>query len=216
MFSISSTRHGRHGEADVDVPAGGDPHSCQHLPLVHGEGRGPPHPEAAGAAADRRERDLLHQDPEVLRDPEIESSGTTICAAISTAAALFPCMPTRRRSSSHRERTSLRRCWRSCKRRRSSFFWSTSSLMRGICGAAPEIWTDKAAQGVDVRVLYDGMLEISTLPWDYPRRLEKLGIRCKAFAPIQPSSPPTITTGITGNPGHRRQGGLHRRRKSGG
>ena len=30
------------------------------------------------------------------------------------------------------------------------------------------------------------MLEISTLPWDYPRRLEKLGIRCKAFAPIQP------------------------------
>ena len=41
-------------------------------------------------------------------------------------------------------------------------------------------------EGVDVRVLYDGMLEISTLPWDYPRRLEKLGIRCKAFAPIQP------------------------------
>lgn len=81
-------------------------------------------------------RDLLHQDPEVLRDPEIESSAPTICAAISTAAALFPCMPTRRRSSSHRERTSLRRCWRSCKRRRSSFFWSTSSLMRGICGAA--------------------------------------------------------------------------------
>mgnify|MGYP000688935396 CR=1 FL=1 len=66
-------------------------------------------------------RDLLHQDPEVLRDPEIESSGTTTCAAISTAAALFPCMPTRRRSSSRRGRISLRRCWRSCKRRRSSF-----------------------------------------------------------------------------------------------
>ena len=49
-----------------------------------------------------------------------------------------------------------------------------------------EVLTRKAAQGVDVRVLYDGMLEISTLPWDYPRRLEKLGIRCKAFAPIQP------------------------------
>ena len=60
----------------------------------------------------------------------------TTCAAISTAAALFPCMPTRRRSSSRRGRTSLRRCWRSCKRRRSSFFWSTSSLTRGICGAA--------------------------------------------------------------------------------
>ena len=53
-------------------------------------------------------------------------------------------------------------------------------------GSILKILADKAAQGVDVRVLYDGMLEISTLPWDYPRRLEKLGIRCKAFAPIQP------------------------------
>ena len=53
-------------------------------------------------------------------------------------------------------------------------------------GRILEILARKAAQGVDVRVLYDGMLEISTLPWDYPRRLEKLGIRCKAFAPIQP------------------------------
>lgn len=65
-------------------------------------------------------------------------------------------------------------------------------------GSILKILADKAAQGVDVRVLYDGMLEISTLPWDYPRRLEKLGIRCKAFAPSSPSSPPTITTGITG------------------
>lgn len=81
-------------------------------------------------------RDLLHQDPEVLRTRRSNPPAPTICAAISTAAALFPCMPTRRRSSSHRERTSLRRCWRSCKRRRSSFFWSTSSLTRGICGAA--------------------------------------------------------------------------------
>ena len=39
----------------MDVPAGGDPHSRQYFPLVHGEGRGPPHPEADGAAADRRE-----------------------------------------------------------------------------------------------------------------------------------------------------------------
>lgn len=53
-------------------------------------------------------------------------------------------------------------------------------------GRVLEVLVRKAAQGVDVRVLYDGMLEISTLPWDYPRRLEKLGIRCKAFAPIQP------------------------------
>ena len=33
-------------------------------------------------------------------------------AAISTAAGPSLCMPARRRSSSRRERTSLRRCWR--------------------------------------------------------------------------------------------------------
>ena len=81
-------------------------------------------------------RDLLHQDPEVLRDPEIESSGTDDLCRYLNRSGSFPCMPTRRRGSSRRERTSLRRCWRSCKRRRSSSFWSTSSSMRGICGAA--------------------------------------------------------------------------------
>ena len=49
-----------------------------------------------------------------------------------------------------------------------------------------EILARKAAQGVDVRVMYDGTCEFSTLPRDYPRRLEALGIRCKVFAPVTP------------------------------
>lgn len=44
----------------------------------------------------------------------------------------------------------------------------------------------KAAQGVEVRVMYDGMCEMSTLTHDYPRRMAELGIKCKAFAPILP------------------------------
>ncbi len=44
----------------------------------------------------------------------------------------------------------------------------------------------KAEQGVDIRVMYDGMCEMSTLSHDYPRRLAALGIKCKAFAPILP------------------------------
>lgn len=47
-------------------------------------------------------RDLLHQDPEVLRDPEIESSGTDDLCRYLNRSGSFPCMPTRRRSSSHR------------------------------------------------------------------------------------------------------------------
>ena len=53
-------------------------------------------------------------------------------------------------------------------------------------GRILEILARKAAQGVDVRVMYDGTCEFSTLPRDYPRRLEALGIRCKAFSPLTP------------------------------
>ena len=49
-----------------------------------------------------------------------------------------------------------------------------------------DILTRKAAQGVDVRVMYDGTCEFSTLPRNYPRLLEKLNIQCKVFSPVQP------------------------------
>ena len=45
---------------------------------------------------------------------------------------------------------------------------------------------DKAAQGVEVRVMYDGMCEMSTLTHDYPKRMANLGIKCRGFAPITP------------------------------
>ncbi|MBR3244809.1 MAG: PLDc N-terminal domain-containing protein, partial [Parasporobacterium sp.] len=53
-------------------------------------------------------------------------------------------------------------------------------------GKILEILVRKAAEGVDVRVMYDGMCEMSTLPVDYWKLLEKKGIRSKPFAPIIP------------------------------
>ena len=53
-------------------------------------------------------------------------------------------------------------------------------------GRVLEILAEKAKAGVDVRVMYDGTCEFSTLPHDYPRRLQALGIRCKMFAPMTP------------------------------
>lgn len=44
----------------------------------------------------------------------------------------------------------------------------------------------KARAGVEVRVLYDGTCAITTLPSNYPKQLEQLGIRCKVFAPLRP------------------------------
>ena len=53
-------------------------------------------------------------------------------------------------------------------------------------GEILEVLSRKAAEGVDVRVLYDGSNEFFTLPRSYPKSLERLGIRCKVFAPLRP------------------------------
>lgn len=47
------------------------------------------------------------------------------------------------------------------------------------------ILVEKAKQGVDMRVMYDGTCAISQLPYNYPQRLEKLGIKCKMFSPLR-------------------------------
>ena len=53
-------------------------------------------------------------------------------------------------------------------------------------GKILEILAKKAAEGVDVRIMYDGTCEFALLPRDYPKRLKKLGIKCKVFSPVTP------------------------------
>ena len=53
-------------------------------------------------------------------------------------------------------------------------------------GKILEILLRKAGEGVDVRVMYDGMCEMSTLPVDYWKLLEQRGIHAKPFSPIKP------------------------------
>jgi len=73
------------------------------------------------------------------------------------------------------------------KRARHFIFLEYFILGEGIMwGTVLGILKEKAAQGVDVRVMYDGMCEMSSLSFDYPERIQKLGIRCKDFAPIRP------------------------------
>ena len=53
-------------------------------------------------------------------------------------------------------------------------------------GRILDILIRKANEGVDVRVMYDGMCEISTLPAAYWKLLNAEGIKAKAFSPIRP------------------------------
>jgi cardiolipin synthase len=49
-----------------------------------------------------------------------------------------------------------------------------------------EILARKAAQGVDVRVMYDDVGCVSTLPFHYYKKLQSMGIRAIAFNPFVP------------------------------
>ncbi len=51
-------------------------------------------------------------------------------------------------------------------------------------GRVLDVLARKAARGVDVRVMYDGMFVYYNLPHDYPKRLERLGIKTRVFSPI--------------------------------
>ena len=50
-----------------------------------------------------------------------------------------------------------------------------------------KVLEEKVKEGVEVRVMYDGMCCLMLLPYHYPRVLEKRGIRCKMFSPIKPT-----------------------------
>lgn len=57
----------------------------------------------------------------------------------------------------------------------------------------------KASQGVEVRFMYDGMCSISMLPYNYPKKLRKYGIKCKMFSPLKP-----VLTTTQNNRDHRK------------
>lgn len=53
-------------------------------------------------------------------------------------------------------------------------------------GKVLEILAQKAKAGLDVRVMYDGTNEFTTLPHSYQKQLRELGIQCKVFSPVIP------------------------------
>lgn len=53
-------------------------------------------------------------------------------------------------------------------------------------GNVLDILARKVKEGVEVRLLYDGNCEFSTLPRSYPQMLRNLGIDCRVFSPVTP------------------------------
>ena len=132
-------------------------------------------------------RDLLKQDEETFAKEELKRSGTDdLCRYLNrsgcfpiyehTSVKYFP-------SGEEKFEAMLEELQKAEKFIYLEYFIIAEGLM---WGSILKILKEKAAQGVDVRVMYDGMCEISTLTSDYADKLEELGIRCKPFSRLTP------------------------------
>ena len=132
-------------------------------------------------------KDMLPLHSEVLADEELASSGTdSLCRFINRTG----CFPIYRNSDVTYfpiDENKFEALLAELEKAERFIFLEYFIIDEGyMWGKVLDILARKASQGVDVRVMYDGMCEMSTLTYDYSERLAKLGIKAKAFAPILP------------------------------
>ena len=53
-------------------------------------------------------------------------------------------------------------------------------------GRILRILADKVRQGVEVRLIYDGLNALARVPYSYYKKLEAIGIHCRVFSPFTP------------------------------
>ena len=132
-------------------------------------------------------RESIPQSPRAMEGLEREDPGAAALARYIRRSGCFPVYDNTQVTFFPMGKDKWERLLRELEEAREFIFLEYFIIDEGLMwGKVLEILARKAAQGVDVRVIYDGTCEFSTLPHDYPRRLKKLGIQCKMFAPIAP------------------------------
>ena len=132
-------------------------------------------------------KDMLKQDKETLYAPELIESGTDDLCRYVNRSGCFPIYKNSSTTFFPSGEAKFEAMLEELKKAEKFIFLEYFIITEGFMwGSILKILADKAAQGVDVRVMYDGMCEISTLTADYPKRLAKLGIKCKPFSAIHP------------------------------
>ena len=120
-------------------------------------------------------------------DEEIESSGTAALCRYLNQSGSFALYKNTQTQYFPVGEDAFEAMISELKRARNFIFLEYFIVDEGkMWGEVLKILADKVKYGVDVRLMYDGMCEVSLLPYDYPQRLSSLGIKCKPFSPIRP------------------------------
>ncbi|MBQ9139278.1 MAG: cardiolipin synthase, partial [Ruminococcus sp.] len=132
-------------------------------------------------------KNIIPQDENVMADIQLTCSGTDdLCRYVSRTGCfpIYTNTETRFYSSGEEKFASV---IEELEKAENFIFMEYFIIAEGyMWGKILETLKRKAAEGIEIRVMYDGMCEMSTLTHDYPKRLAELGIKCKAFAPITP------------------------------
>lgn len=132
-------------------------------------------------------RGRIPQKPEVLCRLEQEDSGAAALARYVERSGCYPVFENTAVTYFPVGEKKWEEMLRQLEQARHYIFLEYFIVDEGLMwGKVLEILARKAAEGVEVRVMYDGTCEFTTLSHNYPRRLQKLGIKCKMFAPLTP------------------------------
>ncbi|WP_369695204.1 cardiolipin synthase [Ruminococcus flavefaciens] len=132
-------------------------------------------------------KDKLSQKERVINAPELVQSGTDDLCCYLNRSGCFPIYDNTKVTYFPSGEDKFEAMLRELQKAEKFIFLEYFIVEEGyMWGRILAILAEKAKQGVEVRFMYDGMCEVKLLTHDYPKRLEKLGIKCKAFSPIRP------------------------------
>ena len=130
---------------------------------------------------------FLKQDPHVTAEIEHDGSGVDDVCRYLNRTGCFPLYDRTKVTYFSLGEYKFEAMLRELEKAEKFIFMEYFIIEEGyMWGRILEILMRKAKEGVEVCVMYDGMCEISTLPSDYWKLLEKEGIHAKAFSSIKP------------------------------
>ena len=132
-------------------------------------------------------RSMLAQPENVVREIEHDGSGTDDLSKYLAHTGCFPVYDRTQVTYFPLGEKKFEAMLRELEKAEKYIFMEYFIIEEGyMWGRILDVLTRKVKAGVEVRVMYDGMCEMSTLPVNYYKLLEAQGIHAKAISPIKP------------------------------
>ena len=132
-------------------------------------------------------RNMLNQDEDVIKRIEHDGSGTDDISKYLNHTGCFPVYDKTSVTYFPLGENKFEAMLAELEKAEKYIFMEYFIIEEGyMWGRILDVLIRKAAAGVEVRVMYDGMCEMSSLPVNYWKLLEAKGIRSKAFSPLKP------------------------------